>query len=36
MCLIHSSDPQIKFAPVGAMPVMWNDAETLDATRRAD
>ncbi|WP_394427471.1 barstar family protein [Streptomyces sp. SGAir0957] len=36
MCLVHSSDPQIKFAPVGAMPVMWNDAESLDATRQAD
>ncbi|MEU5187688.1 barstar family protein [Streptomyces klenkii] len=36
MCLVHSSDPQIEFAPIGAMSVMWNDTEGLDASRRAD
>ncbi|WP_027341343.1 barstar family protein [Hamadaea tsunoensis] len=34
MCLVQSDDPQIRFEPVGAMPVMWNDAEWLDARRR--
>ncbi|WP_078903953.1 barstar family protein [Streptomyces xanthophaeus] len=33
-CLIHSSDPDIRFEPVGAMPVMWNRDEWLDAERR--
>ncbi|MBT2479449.1 barstar family protein [Streptomyces sp. ISL-94] len=33
-CLIHSSDPDIRFEPVGAMPVMWNSDEWLDAKRR--
>ncbi|MBD0741383.1 barstar family protein [Streptomyces sp. CBMA152] len=28
MCLVHSSDPCIEFAPVGAMPVVWNHAES--------
>ncbi|WP_229348498.1 barstar family protein [Streptomyces sp. UNOB3_S3] len=36
MCLVHSSDPQIEFAPVGAMSVMWNHAEGLAASRRTD
>ncbi|MFD7167396.1 barstar family protein [Streptomyces violascens] len=36
MCLVQSSDPRIEFDPVGAMPVLWNDAESLDATRQAD
>ncbi|MEV3993608.1 barstar family protein [Streptomyces sp. NPDC049837] len=35
MCLVQSSDPQIKFAPVGAMPIMWNDAEQSSGSRRA-
>ncbi|MER6445518.1 barstar family protein [Streptomyces venezuelae] len=35
MCLVHTSDPQIKFAPVGAMPIVWNDAEQSNASRRA-
>ncbi|MFI1654893.1 hypothetical protein ACH4ZU_08185 [Streptomyces sp. NPDC020472] len=34
MCLVHSSDPQIEFAPVGAMPLLWNDAEQSNASRR--
>ncbi|MEW1906795.1 barstar family protein [Streptomyces sp. NPDC086147] len=35
MCLVHSSDPQIEFAPVSAMPILWNDAEQSNASRRA-
>ncbi|WP_404962113.1 barstar family protein [Streptomyces sp. 147326] len=35
MCLVHSSDPQIELAPVGAMPIMWNEAEQSNASRRA-
>jgi hypothetical protein len=34
MCLVQSNDPHIRFAPVGATPVMWNDAEWLDSKRR--
>jgi hypothetical protein len=34
MCLVQSNDPHISFAPVGAMPVMWNDAEWLESSRR--
>ncbi|MFF4739931.1 barstar family protein [Streptomyces sp. NPDC001262] len=34
ICLVHSNDPGIRFEPVGAMPVMWNDAEWLDSSRR--
>ena len=34
LCLVHSGDPKITFEPVGAMPVMWNPAEWLDARRR--
>lgn len=34
MCLVQSDDPGISFAPVGATPVMWNDAEWLDSSRR--
>lgn len=33
ICLIQSNDPRITFEPVGAMPLMWNDAEWLDARR---
>ncbi|WP_433289369.1 barstar family protein [Micromonospora sp. CA-244673] len=36
MCLVQSNDPQIRFQPVGAVPVSWNDAEWLDANRRVD
>lgn len=34
LCRIHSNDPDIRFEPVGAMPVMWNTDEWLDAKRR--
>jgi hypothetical protein len=33
MCLLHSNDPRLSFEPVGAMPVLWNDAEWLDSKR---
>ncbi|HEU5429059.1 MAG TPA: barstar family protein [Actinocrinis sp.] len=33
-CLVQSDDPAIRFEPVGAMPVMWNDAEWLDSNRQ--
>ncbi|MFF0478898.1 barstar family protein [Streptomyces sp. NPDC004284] len=34
ICLIHSNDPNIRFEPVGAVPVMWNRSEWADANRR--
>lgn len=34
LCLVQSDDPQIAFEPVGAMPVLWNHREWLDARRR--
>lgn len=33
MCLVHSRDPEFGFEPVGATPVVWNDAEWLNAKR---
>jgi hypothetical protein len=33
ICLVQSNDPQIRFEPVGAMPVLWNNDEVLDARR---
>jgi len=33
ICLIQSNDPRLRFEPVGAMPVMWNDAEWLNTRR---
>jgi len=33
ICLVQSNDPQLTFDPVGAMPVMWNDAEWLNSKR---
>lgn len=33
ICLAQSNDPQLSFEPVGAMPVMWNDAEWLNSRR---
>jgi len=33
ICLVQSNDPQIRFEPVGAMPVLWNDDEALDVRR---
>lgn len=32
--LVHSDDPDIRFEPVGAMPVLWNGDEWLDSHRR--
>jgi RNAse (barnase) inhibitor barstar len=34
LCLVQSNDPQIRFEPVGATSVNWNDAERLDSRRR--
>ena len=34
LCLVHSNDPNIIFEPVGATPVMWNQAEWLNSRRR--
>ncbi|HZM83485.1 MAG TPA: barstar family protein [Candidatus Limnocylindrales bacterium] len=34
ICLVQSDDPMIEFDPVGASPVIWNDAEWLTANRR--
>lgn len=36
LCLVQSDDPDIEFESVGATPVLWNDAEWVDADRRAD
>ncbi|MEV5576382.1 barstar family protein [Spirillospora sp. NPDC052269] len=33
-CLVQTGDPNTRFDPVGAMPVTWNDAESLDSKRR--
>ena len=33
ICLVQSNDPRLSFEPVGAMPVMWNEAEWLDTKR---
>ncbi|MHC0432545.1 barstar family protein [Streptomyces sp. O3] len=33
--LVQSNDPQIRFEPIGAMPVMWNSDEWSDASRGA-
>ncbi|GAB2757083.1 barstar family protein [Sinomonas soli] len=35
MCLVQSDDPRTTFDPVGATPVLWNDAEWLDSRRLA-
>jgi hypothetical protein len=35
-CLIQSDDPDIRFEPVGAMPVLWNDAEWLNSSRHPE
>ncbi|WP_329390333.1 hypothetical protein OG625_38940 [Streptomyces sp. NBC_01351] len=34
ICLVHSSDPNIEFKPVGAMPVVWHHSEWADSNRR--
>lgn len=36
LCLAHSDDPAIAFQPVGAVPVLWNQAEWLDSWRRPE
>jgi len=36
MCLVQSNDPDIRFEPVGATAVAWNDAEWLDSKRRPE
>jgi hypothetical protein len=36
MCLVQSDDPHIRFEPVGATPVAWNDAEWLNSKRRPE
>ncbi|MET3807854.1 hypothetical protein ABIB25_004881 [Nakamurella sp. UYEF19] len=36
MCLVQSNDPDLVIPPVGATPVVWNDAEWLDARRRGE
>ena len=33
ICLVQSDDPTVRFAPVGAAGVSWNDAEWRDADR---
>jgi RNAse (barnase) inhibitor barstar len=33
ICLVQSDDPELTCEPVGAMPVLWNDAEWLDSKR---
>ena len=33
ICLVQSNDPRLAFEPVGAMPVLWNDAEWVDSKR---
>ncbi|MBS1898504.1 MAG: barstar family protein [Actinobacteria bacterium] len=33
ICLVQSNDARLGFEPVGAMPVMWNDAESVNAER---
>ena len=34
LALVQTDDPELRFEPVGAMPVLWNDAEFLDSSRR--
>jgi hypothetical protein len=36
LCLVQSDNPRITFDGVGAMPVIWNPAEWLDARRLPD
>lgn len=33
ICLVQSNDPRLAFEPVGAMPVLWNEAEWLAGER---
>jgi len=34
MCLVQSNNPKLRFEPVGATQVWWNDAEMFGANRR--
>jgi hypothetical protein len=34
LTLVQTDDPKLRFEPVGALPVAWNDAEWLDADRQ--
>ena len=34
ICLVQSNDPGIRFDVVGATPVLWNDAEWMEKSRR--
>ena len=34
ICLVQSDDPSIQFDPIGATPVLWNDAELHPKDRR--
>lgn len=36
MCLVQTNDPHIRFTPVAATPVAWNDAEWLDSKRQPE
>ena len=33
MCLMQSNDPELRLPPMGATPMLWNDAGWLDARR---
>jgi hypothetical protein len=33
LCLMQLNDPRLSFEPVGATPVLWNDAEWLNSKR---
>ena len=33
ICLVQTNDPQLSFGPVGAQPVLWNDAEFVHSAR---
>ena len=33
ICLMQSNGPQLSFGPVGAMPVLWNDAGVFHSRR---
>ena len=35
LALVQTDDPGLRFEPVGATTVAWNDAEWLDSSRRA-
>jgi hypothetical protein len=35
LCLVQSDDPGFAVAPVGATPVPWGPAESLDSNRRS-